>query len=373
MTIRGSYRTPELTGRRRLPGYILALAVVFSLSTQALHAKSSLKVIDSWSNGNATTYPFTLDKGKLYLNGESTVEALDVQQGIKLWSQKLDSHAVFRPRLTEKLVISSGRHKLDGWDRSTGYRQWSYKGRQELGVPLLYQGGLYFGEGNRLMALNADNGETLWSFNIDSTARVGYAPTASNDTIFLGAGDGVLYAIDSKQGSLLWKVDNEKDWQYLRQLAVTDNILIAGGYHDEVFGIDKSNGHIVWRFNAGNFINSQLVTDNAIYFWSPTGWIYALDTNTGKVLWRHLTMDYRNPAKKSNWSSVMAEMVVDQNRLYILAMDHVLHVLDIDSGKELEQFKMPAPMRPFITLEKGSNRFLTSSESGQIYYLETNL
>ncbi|MCK4708180.1 MAG: PQQ-like beta-propeller repeat protein, partial [Gammaproteobacteria bacterium] len=299
--IEGSIGTLESPKCKRLPGFTLVLIVVLSFLSQKLLAQPSLKVINSWTNGNSTVYPFTLDGDKLFLNGVSTVEALDIQKGKKLWSQKLDSLAVFRPRLTEKLVISSGREKLSAWDRLTGNLSWSYKGQKELGVPLLYQGRIYLGEGHRLVALDAENGEPQWSFETDSRARVGYAPTASDDTIFLGAGDGVLYAIGSKDGKLLWKVDNEKDWQYLRQLAVTDDILIAGGYHDEIFGIDKSNGDIIWRFNAGNFINSQLVTDEAIFFWSPTGWIYALNTNTGQVLWRHLTVDYRNPAKKSNW------------------------------------------------------------------------
>ncbi len=367
----GSFdKIPPFPSRRGFLFNALALPVALFISPPKVFAKSNVIIIRLWSSENTTLYPFTLSNGLLYLNGDAATEALDIHTGNKVWTNNLDFDAVFRPRLSGEVVISSGRTQLQAWDKLNGTLSWSYAGAAELGVPHVYEGRVYFGDGHRLNSLDASSGEPIWSFDTDKSARIGYAPTASDGIIYLGAGDGVLYALSAGTGQLLWETDREADWQYLRQLAVTGDVLIAGGYHDEIFGIDKINGNILWRFNAGNFVNSQLVAGGQVFFWSPTGWVYALDTSTGKVLWRHQTMDYSNPGKKSNWAPIMAEMLSDQNHLYVLAMDHVLHVLNIKTGLQVKQYRMPVPMRPFMTREEGSNRFLLSSEDGKVYYME---
>ncbi len=366
----GSAGAPVSPNRRKLLLSGLAVAAIPTFHIRKASAKSKIKLINRWKTENKTVYPFTLEKNLLYLNGESAIEVLDVSNGEKLWSHRLDSPCVFRPRLADETVISSGRSQIDGWERTGGEHSWGLTGKKELGVPHVYRGRAYFGEGHRLLALNTKNGEKVWSFETDARARIGYAPTSSEGVIYLGAGDGVLYALDSASGELRWKVDREKDWQYLRQITISGDVLIAGGYHDEIFGINKKNGDIIWRFNAGNFINSQLVTEEATYFWSPTGWVYAFATENGLFLWRHRTVDYSNLAKKGNWAPIMAEMVAERNRLYILAMDHVLHILDRESGKKIDQYQMPTPMRPFITLQHGTNRVMLCSENGEVYYME---
>lgn len=326
-----------------------------------------------WKTGNNQLYPFSLDGKSLYLSGESFIEYWNPDDGIRIWQQSLESPAVFRPRLTADLVISSGRSHIAAWKRLDGINQWSYTGKAELGVPLLHQQRLHFGQGHGLETIDVKTGEHLWSFDTTVNSRIGYAPAAIANTLFLGAGDGVLYALSCNDGKLRWKVDREKDWQYLRQLAVSGETLVCGGYHDEILGLDINDGGIRWRFNAGNFINSQLVHNGTIYFWSPTGWVYALNASNGEVLWRTLTINYRNPVSKKNWAPIMSEMVADKDYLYVLAMDNVLHILDLKTGKEVERFCLNIHLRPFIVLEAGSKRAFIASTVGELIPFELNI
>ncbi|MCP4494131.1 MAG: PQQ-binding-like beta-propeller repeat protein [Gammaproteobacteria bacterium] len=348
--------------------FMLAVTPAFFLTSTS--ASSSPRIVNSWLTGNSLLYPFTLTGKHLYLNGDTTVEVIDISEGKTLWTNQLDTPAVFRPRVVENLVISAGRKQLVAWDRQGGSKSWYYSGKNELGVPLTYQGRIHLGDGHNLIALDAKSGQNLWSFATNSSARIAYAPVGNGEVVYLGAGDGVLYALSSESGRLIWKVDREKDWQYLRQLGVSGDVLVAGGYHDEIFGIDIKSGQIRWRFNAGNFINSQLVTPEAVYFWSPTGWVYALEALSGKVLWRHQTINYKSIESKQNWAPVMAEIILENNLLYVLAMDNVLHILDTESGEQVNQYTMPVAARPFITLELATNRILIGSKSGKVFYLE---
>jgi len=359
--------------RRRLVTGILALpAIPFSLGLNASGSeRRTLPVIDRWHTGNHTLFPFNQEKNTLYINGNATLEAWDSAIGQQRWSSNLSASASFRPRCNARFVVSSGRRQLTGFFRENGKPVWSYKPRSQLGVPVIAGNRVYMGEGSRLLAIEIVTGEIAWEFLISGNARIAYAPIARNGVIYLGPGDGILYAIEAKSGELLWKIDREKDWQYLRQLHIEDDMLVAGGYHDELFGIDLTTAKLRWRFNAGNFVNSHLVSNGMTYFWSPTGWVYALDVMTGKVVWRHRTRDFRRPHRDPAWAPLMAELITDGSSLYALAMDNVLHILDRETGEKTDEFLVPEPVRPFICLGPESGKLLFGSVQGDVLLTKT--
>lgn len=333
-------------------------------------AEPAFAIRRRWQTANRQLSPIVQGDGMLYLNGESTVEAWELAGGRIRWRQPLNKKAAFRPRVSGEVLITSGRNHLAAWKRDDGSLRWTHQPQGELGVPLVHNGRVHLGEHHRLLTLDAASGRRLWAFDTTRNARIAYAPVGYRDKLLLGPGDGQLYAFSASDGELLWRVDREADWQYLRQLAVHDAMLIAGGYHDELFGIDLEDGAIIWRFNAGNFVNSQLVVDGKICFWSPTGWIYALDANTGAVLWRHQTIDYKAKGRPQNWASVMAELVAHDGRLYILAMDHVLHILDLTSGDELAAHHLPLAVRPFVCIgDTREGGLYLGSSAGEIVEL----
>jgi outer membrane protein assembly factor BamB len=360
-----------LLSRRQLIGCGAALAVLPWIGSAAFQPSTGITVLQQLKTGNRLLSPFTLQGNALYLNGDSTVEAWDKDKAQMLWQRPLESHAGFRPRLSEDVLITSGRHHLAAWDKDNGTARWRYAPNDELAVPLVHDNRIHFGDRHSVITLDATSGKRIWSFDTIASARIAYAPIGVGNKILIGPGDGCLYALSADKGELLWKVDREADWQYLRQLGIYNDLLIAGGYHDELFGINMQDGSIVWRFYAGNFINSQLVTDGKVCFWSPTGWIYALDANTGSVLWRHKTIDYKNRGRAQNWSPVMAELVARDNLLYILAMDHILHVLDLNTGDERASLELPERVRPFVSIdEHNPQRLFLGSNDGHILQLE---
>jgi len=322
-----------------------------------------------WPGGNRTPAPFALSGETLYANGEAVAEGWDVAQGKLRWRHPLASAAVFRPRLSAGLVVTAGRFSLDARGVADGLPRWSIKPEQELGVPLVHDGRVFVGDGNRLLALDADTGARLWAFETEGSSRIAYAPAGGAGRIYLGPGDGRLYALDASSGKPVWQVDRGGRWQYLRQLQIAGDLLVAGGYHDEIYGIEITDGAVAWRFDAGNFVNSQLVHEGGVYFWSPTGWLYALDVRTGLARWRHRTSDFRGHIRSADWAPVMAELAAHDGELIVLAMDHVLHRLDLKTGDEIARHPMPVPLRPFVTLDARRNSLWAASVEGEVIEL----
>lgn len=304
-----------------------------------------LAVRHLWPTDNSRIGPISEAAERLFYAGDKSLGALSPQSQEPLWQRAhgFVDPAVFRPRPTGALVLTGGRGWLAAYDQTDGREVWRYLAHVQIGVPLVASDMIVVGDGHEIVALDTASGAEIWRFAGIPDTLTAYAPAASGDTVFAGPGDGHLYAIDRASGVLRWAQDISSKWQYLRQITVADGILVAGTYKEILAGIALEDGRALWQFNAGNFINSQHVAGGAAHLWSPTGWVYAISLASGKVRWRHQTTDYG--ARAQNWASVLAEITSLEGRLYVLAMDDVLHVLDMQDGSERAAHPLPAPIR----------------------------
>lgn len=331
-------------------GSALAVALTPGLAG-AKEAPATLQTTGRWPTGNRRPAPFAVHGDLLLATGDGTAEAWQLPLSGKqepLWRHSLPAGMVsaFRPRTGGDTVVCGGREAIAAWRTTDGKALWTHAGAAELGVPFVDDGHVYVGEGNSLIALDPA-GKTVWRFGTGHGTKVAYAANIFDGTILLAPGDGMLYGLRPSDGKLLWTIDRHEEWQYLRQLHLSGDTLVGGGYHDEVYGLSAKDGSARWKFVAGNFVNSHLVAGDSVYLWSPTGFIYALNAETGNVRWRHRTVEYFK-TRTSNWAPMLAELVVDGGSLLCLAMDDVLHVLDRAKGDETLRIKAPERVRPFI-------------------------
>jgi len=308
-----------------------------------------LVALQRWPTGNTVLNPLTLADGRLLFAGDKTVGviALDAPDPLWLHPHGFDKPAGFRPRQIGGQVICGGRSWLAAFDVVSGAELWRHPAEIQTGVPFVTPTHTFFGDGHWLVALDTVTGVERWRFAAVPDTIMAYAPVADADTVYAGPGDGHLYAVAIADGSLRWSIDGREHWQYLRQITIEGGLLVAGTYHENLKGISLADGHEVWSFYAGNFINSQLVRDGTAYLWSPTGWIYAIDTATGAVRWRYQTTDYDESA--SNWASVEAELQSLDGKLFALTLDHVLHQLDTTTGTQHLAVKLPDKIRYALT------------------------
>nr|WP_246423573.1 PQQ-binding-like beta-propeller repeat protein [Roseospira goensis] len=351
----GGARRPSRLGRRAVArgaailGVLAATAIAGIAGFGPVAAASAPEVVWRVISDNATLVPATLARDHVYTAGETAAEAW-TRDGALAWRTPLAAPAHFRPRVADGRLVAVGRDGLAVLDASDGAVLWAATPRAAFGAPFVHDGRLVLGDGSDVVAFALADGRPLWRYTVSGAAKVHYAPTAIGDTVYLGAGDGLLTALDAATGAVRWTVDRGDLWQYLRQLAPTADgrVLVAGGYKDELFGLDPADGRILWRHRAGNFINSQLVHDGRVFFWSPTGWMVALDARSGRRLWRTRTHRFGHDGA-ADWSMVLAAPRAGPARLWVLDMAAVLHGLDLEDGAEVATVVLPFPARPFVT------------------------
>ena len=330
-------------------------------------AARRLTIVRRWPTGDAHLAPVAVEGARLAFAGERTLGIIRLE-GLRpdapagagvVWQQAhgLPGGAVFSPRLSGSIVVCCGRSGLGAWDLATGDLRWRYAAQVQAGVPYVDGRRVYVGDGHEIVALDLDTGMPLWRFAGVPDTLVSYAPVGDGQRLFCGPGDGRLYALSASAGTPLWVLDRRDDWQYLRQLRLSGEVLVAGSYKETLFGIEIDNGRERWAFNAGNFINSHHVADGTAYLWSPTGWVYAINAASGQVRWRHRTTDFT--ADQGNWAPVMAELATHGGVLYALAMDGVVHRLDQASSEAIDPLELPEPVVSGV-LPTGAGLFFAS-------------
>ena len=351
--------------RRRFLGSALALGLA-PLAGAATSTGHRLQLTGRWLTGNRRLAPPTIIDGQVLFAGDATIGRLDPALAQGLWSTPhgLPGAAVFRPRGTTNLLLAGSLGQLAAWQPGTDEARWRYAAKIQIGTPCLAGKHLYAGDGHELLAFDANHGNIRWRFAAVPDTRISYAPVVVGDTVFVGPGDGRLYALASDDGQPRWVVERMAEWQYLRQLQVSGEVLVAGGYKEKLYGLDLADGRQRWAFSAGNFINSQHVADGVAYLWSPTGWLYAIDTTSGAVRWRQRTTDYRGGS--ASWASVMAELVTADGKLYALDLANVLHVLAVDSGEEIARVPLPESVQPWL-LPLAGGELLFGSRDGLLF------
>ncbi|BBB48177.1 PQQ-binding-like beta-propeller repeat protein [Pelolinea submarina] len=142
-----------------------------------------------------------------------------------------------------------------------------------------------------------------------------------NQTGYLAYGTQV-YALDVKNGSLLWKypAEGSSKSQFYAAPEVSDSLVIVGDYTNTLYALDKENGFEKWQFTDAEdrYIASSLLNNGIVYAPNTDSYLYALDDN-GNLLWRF-------KANGPNWSKPLA----DENHLYLTSMDHFLYVLNLN-------------------------------------------
>ena len=151
-----------------------------------------------------------------------------------------------------------------------------------LASPALLHGQIYAPSGDgKLYVLNAATGQLRWSLGVG--AAINSSPAISGTSIYFGADDGAVYALDTS-GSKRWRVQtNDK---ISAAPAVEGNMVYVASNDGKIYALDAVSGNQRWATQTGGALRSSpAVSGTMLYVGAGDGGLYALNTTTGAILW----------------------------------------------------------------------------------------
>jgi len=211
---------------------------------------------------------------------------------------------------------------------------WPTNDRQiedRVNQPILLRDKVIFGDSNsgQVFAFSMTECRLLWTFSTEGPIR--YAPVAWQDRLFIASDDGFLYAIDSEDGSLLWKQRGGPD----DRLILGNERLISKWPARGGPALVEEDGRAIVYFAAG--------------IWPSDGiYLYALDAASGDILWQNDDSGYINMpqphggAVAESGISAQGYLVASNDRLLVPTGRAVPAALDRIDGSfqyfHLQQF-----------------------------------
>jgi len=196
------------------------------------------------------------------------------------------------------IFVGSGDGYLYNLDAATGRVTWRARTEGRIrGTPAVADGRVFIGSfDGRVYAFDAATGAQRWRFDTEgvklNSANFGFdrrsiqsSPSVANGTVFVGARDGFLYAVDAATGTQRWRFDHKISWVNSSP-AVSNGVVFAGSSDGHFMqAVDAATGAERWRADIGPAIiwSSPAVTDRYVYFGDGVGRLNVADMN-GKVV-----------------------------------------------------------------------------------------
>ncbi|MBU6175644.1 MAG: PQQ-binding-like beta-propeller repeat protein, partial [Planctomycetes bacterium] len=226
--------------------------------------------------------------------------------------------------------------------------------------PIVLEGKVFlpFSDQDKLMALDARSGETLWQFFADGPIRM--APVGWRDRVLVTSDDGNLYCLDAETGTLRWRFRGGPNSQ---QVLGNTRLISA------------------WPARGG-----AVVRDDTVYFaasiWPFMGtFIYALDIESGAVRWvndntgaQYIKQPHSAPAFAGVAPQGM--LVATESRLLVPGGRSVPAVFDRRTGA-LDYFEINAGGKgtggAFVAADRIHFYVHTREKGTRAFHIETGL
>lgn len=234
---------------------------------------------------------------------------------------------------------------------------WEYQDHSDIGAGMSTDGNYIFVANTvgEIYALDRHTGKRMWTFR--TGGKVYSTPNVHAGVVVAGSSDHFIYGLEANTGKMLWRLEGTK--AVLGSPAVQNGKAYIGDSSGIFRCLRVSDGEELWRFEQVSGFVSTLPTivGNQVFFGSWENGFYALDTETGALNW-----EWNNGHTNRMFSPAACYPVVIEDRVFIVAPDRYMTVLDLKSGEEIWR------------KQGGKHRFRESiglSSNGQHVYAKT--
>lgn len=207
---------------------------------------------------------------------------------------------------------------------------WSFHdGGNILSTPAIW--GQTFLAGNlkgEFKSRSLKDGKVLWNFK--TRQAIYSSPAVFNNSVIFGSADSTIYCLNAQNGKLKWKMPVEG--AVVSSPLIDDGKVYIGSSDLYFRCIDLLTGRLVWKSKelAGFPPGKPAIKNGKLIFgtWNKT--LYALDAKNGSKAWKWVNAD-----KSHYYSPAVSTPVIMKNKVYVVAPDEIIHVFDLQTGKEI--------------------------------------
>lgn len=230
-----------------------------------------------------------------------------------------------------------------GGGRNLAGMQWRFATGGEVdGSPVVAGQTVYVGSGDgKLYAIDLERGTERWSF--DAGSPIASSPAVAGGVVFIATRNGALIAIAG--GKARWRVKTGADvplpWghesgdYYISSAAISGDSVIFGAGDGSVYAIDPAKGKVRWKAPTGERIRgTPAVADGGVFIGTAGGKLYRFDLATGRQTWSYATAGASLASGDFGYDrrTLQSSPAVSNGVVYVGARDGQFYAVDAQSG-----------------------------------------
>lgn len=253
-----------------------------------------------------------------------------------IWQSRFDEKVVSGPTYFDgQLVVGTAKGKVVALSADRGEVLWQTQLSSEvLSRPVFARQKLFTRTvDGHLYALDATNGQVVWvtEHQIPNLSLRGSAPVLyDRGVLYVGWETGKIEAISAESGVSLWesriaipsgRTDLERMVDVQAALVLKNDRLIALGYQGKLAALNLENGNLYFAQDVSGY-RDFVADDQAIYVVDEDDVLHAFDLSNGTKLWSQVGLKYRN----------LADLIFYQDKLLAIDGYGYLHWLNKTHG-----------------------------------------
>ena len=252
-----------------------------------------------------------------------------------------------------------------------------------LAKPLVYKSVIYTLDAEGMLsAYNIEDGENLWRIeltpensNIEDTALKGVGIASDGSIIYVTTGYGVVAAIKIKDGSKVWE-NNLKTPLRIAPMIVADKVFIQSA-DNRFFALNAKDGEILWDYDMAS--ENTTVVGGAVAAYSSkldvvvggfsNGDIQSFNATLGTPLWTDTAVSNRQAYSSTFLHAIKASPVVDGETVYVLGNADVIAAIDMRSGNRIWEKQIGGINTPLLS---GNTLFVVTNDNDLLAINKSN-
>lgn len=213
---------------------------------------------------------------------------------------------------------------------------WKYKTEGKVyGSAALSDNTLFIGSGDGyIYALHTKTGKEIWKFK--TGGPVHSTPLLLEKSVVINSFDGFIYCLNKLSGKLIWKfkTGGEKSYDmwdyYLSSPVVHQETIFIGSGDSFVYALNSIDGTLKWKFKTNDIVHaSPVVADGHVYIGSFDGTFYSLKIGNGSLNWKFRTIGDKFFPK----GEIQKEAILSDSVLYFGSRDYNLYAINSRTGR----------------------------------------
>lgn len=305
------------------------------------------------------------------VSADGILEALELNSGNRIWRQKIGHQIASGVSADQYLAVVGTRDGLIlAFDANTGEAGWTYQMNTEVLTPATVANGLVIARAidGQVTALDARSGEVIWKQYIgvaDLSIRGNARGILLRDVILFTNGKGRLNILRVADGSPVLSTplvmgkgmtEVERIADLLATPTVSNGILFVSAYRHKTLAINLKDGSLLWESPYATAAD-LFADNNYLYLVDKNSLIHALDIRDGRLRWTKKTLEGRHISPLTG------------NGRWIAGVDNdgYLSVLDNRGGKYLGHTRV-GDGRTYVAPQLVEGGLLTYTSDGDLAF-----